>query len=155
MALTATLSRDNAYALRDNLNISEDRFKIAKGSDLLRKELRFSVQSRHDNNLAWTKQVIKLIQDIEVGRAIIYCARIGDCNEVYEALNLKIEEMELDIYHGQLQEDKKIEVLKKWNKGQTRLMIATSAFGMGIDMPDVRLVLHYNFPMNMSKYNIT
>lgn len=86
MALTATLSQDNVYALRNNLNISEDNFEIAKGSDLLRKELCFSVQSRKENNLAWTSDVIILIKSIEVGRAIIYCSRIKDCKDVYEAL---------------------------------------------------------------------
>ncbi|CAG8472823.1 14460_t:CDS:2 [Gigaspora margarita] len=69
MALTATLSQDNVYALRNNLNISEDTFKLQK-----------------------------------------------DCKDVYKALNLKIEEIQLDIYHGQLQEDHKANVMKKWNK---------------------------------------
>ncbi|CAG8806788.1 41393_t:CDS:10, partial [Gigaspora margarita] len=149
MALTATLSQDNVYALRNNLNISEDDFEIAKGSDLLCKELCFSVQSQKENNLAWTSDVIILIKSIEVGCAIIYCSRIKDCKDVYEALNLKIEEIQLDIYHRQLQEDYKANVMKKWNQGKTYLMIATLVFGMGIDIPDVRLVLHYNCPMNM------
>ncbi|RIB12759.1 hypothetical protein C2G38_2199795 [Gigaspora rosea] len=86
----------------------------------------------------------------ENDRIIIYCARIKDCSDVSVMLNQKIEELSLDVYNGQLSENKKSEVIAKWNKGQTWLMIATSAFGLGIDMPNVHLVLHYNFPMNMT-----
>ncbi|CAG8835764.1 19283_t:CDS:2, partial [Gigaspora margarita] len=42
-------------------------------------------------------------------------------------------------------------VIKRWNKKQIHIMIATSAFGLGIDMPDVRLVINYNFPMSMTR----
>ncbi|CAG8822334.1 1327_t:CDS:10, partial [Gigaspora margarita] len=101
MTLIATLSQDNVYALKNNLNISKDNFEIAK--------------------------------------------------DIYEALNLKIEEIQLDIYHEQLQENHKANVMKKWNQGKTHLMIAISAFGMDIDMPDIRLVLHYNCSINMKK----
>ncbi|CAG8844600.1 16530_t:CDS:2, partial [Gigaspora margarita] len=57
----------------------------------------------------------------------------------------------IEVYNGQLPDNQKKDVIKEWNTGQIYLIIATSVFGMGIDIPDVRLVLYYNILMNMSR----
>ncbi|CAG8769607.1 46316_t:CDS:10, partial [Gigaspora margarita] len=148
MALTATLSWDNIIDLRNNLNISAQNFKLVRGKNFLRPELCFSVLDRENSKSDLINQVIDLIKDVEkTDHVIIYCARVDDCSEIYDALCSKMEERKLGKYHGQLLEHVKKEVIEKWNKKQTYIMIATSAFGLGIDMPDVRLVIHYNFPM--------
>ncbi|CAG8800053.1 10425_t:CDS:2, partial [Gigaspora margarita] len=141
---------DKAHSLQINLNFDITRFATIRGSDLFRKELCFSVQSRKDTNLDWADKVVKLIKNIEVpGHTIIYCARVSDSLDVFNILNTKLENLSLDVYNRKLTENEKNNVMKKWNNSQTHLMVATSAFGLGIDMPDVRLVIHYNFPMSM------
>jgi len=56
------------------------------------------------------------------------------------------------IYHGGMNsEDRKL-MLESWMNNSLRLMVATNAFGMGIDKPDVRFVLHYEFPNNLEAY---
>ncbi|CAG8774144.1 45294_t:CDS:10, partial [Gigaspora margarita] len=151
MALTATLSSKDIKNLQNNLNIDDKKFALVRNGNLLRPELSFSVLDRKDINLVWIDQIMSLVKDIEeTGHAIIYCARVKDCTEIREALNLRVEKGTLGIYYGQLTENEKKDTIKRWNKKQICIMIATSAFGLGIDMPDVRLVINYNFLMSMT-----
>ncbi|MDO4614259.1 MAG: ATP-dependent DNA helicase RecQ [Lachnospiraceae bacterium] len=55
-------------------------------------------------------------------------------------------------YHGGMRTDLRSLAQKKWLSGECSLMIATSAFGMGIDKPDVRFVIHYSMPADLSAY---
>lgn len=57
-----------------------------------------------------------------------------------------------DIYHAGLDMDKRNEKQDAWIKGQTKVMVATNAFGMGIDKPDVRFVAHYDVPRTLEAY---
>ncbi len=57
-----------------------------------------------------------------------------------------------EAYHAGLQAETKEERQERWKSGQTRVMVATNAFGMGIDKPDVRLVVHYDLPSSLEEY---
>lgn len=56
------------------------------------------------------------------------------------------------IYHGGMNKEERQKMLTAWLKGESKVMIATNAFGMGIDKPDVRFVLHYEFPASLEAY---
>lgn len=56
------------------------------------------------------------------------------------------------IYHGGMNKEERQKMLTAWLKGESKVMIATNAFGMGIDKPDVRYVLHYEFPASLEAY---
>ncbi len=55
-------------------------------------------------------------------------------------------------YHGGLSTSERDEIQQSWVSGETRIMVATNAFGMGIDKPDVRFVLHFNLPFDLESY---
>lgn len=57
-----------------------------------------------------------------------------------------------DFYHAGLSAEEKAERQNRWKSGQTRIMVATTAFGMGIDKPDVRIVVHYDPPSSLEEY---
>lgn len=57
-----------------------------------------------------------------------------------------------DYYHAGLSVEEKEDKQNKWKSGETRVIVATNAFGMGIDKPDVRVVLHYDCPNSLEEY---
>lgn len=60
--------------------------------------------------------------------------------------------MQADFYHAGLDSHEKTERQDAWKSGQKRIIVATNAFGMGIDKPDVRLVVHYDLPPSLEEY---
>ena len=81
---------------------------------------------------------------------IIYCNTRKNVKELMATLLSK--EISCTIYHGGLQHNERKIALDEWMNGSKKIMIATNAFGMGIDKPDVRFVLHRDFPENLEAY---
>lgn len=84
------------------------------------------------------------------GSSIVYVRSRKRCREISEFL------LSADIpstyYHAGLDFKLKEERQNDWQAGQTRVMVATNAFGMGIDKPDVRVVIHYDLPPSLEEY---
>ena len=76
----------------------------------------------------------------ESGGAIVYCATRRQTEELADFLQAK--EMKANYFHAGLQPEKKKEIQQSFIRGQLHVIAATNAFGMGIDKPDVRLVIH-------------
>ncbi len=81
---------------------------------------------------------------------IIYCAT----RKTVEALTKKLREEEITAtpYHGGMEADERQNNQDDFIYNRARIIVATNAFGMGIDKPDVRFVIHYNMPKNMEAY---
>lgn len=81
---------------------------------------------------------------------IVYCQTRRETKEI--ARLLLAHKFSAGAYHGGMSgEDRKVQ-LDKWMNNEIRIMVATNAFGMGIDKPDVRFVLHYEIPNNIEAY---
>jgi ATP-dependent DNA helicase RecQ len=84
------------------------------------------------------------------GKSIIYVRSRKSCVEISNQLNA------LDIastfYHGGISLEEKTEKMNSWQHGKTPNIVATNAFGMGIDQPDVRLVIHVQLPDSLEAY---
>ena len=81
---------------------------------------------------------------------IIYCGTrkaVKDLAKVFYANKIPAA-----IYHGGMNATERSQALSLWMQGGVSVMIATNAFGMGIDKPNVRYVLHYDFPQNLEAY---
>ena len=94
--------------------------------------------------------IINIYNEIETGKCILYCHSVNGCESLVTELRTKISE-EIAIYHDELSAKQKSDALLNWKTGKIRIMIATNAFGMGINIPDVRIVIHVGLPMSMSK----
>lgn len=84
------------------------------------------------------------------GSGIVYCATVKAAEAVHEALLLARESVAL--YHGKLKADERRTAQDAFMEGKARVMVATNAFGLGIDKPDTRFVLHWQMPAGLDAY---
>lgn len=94
--------------------------------------------------------IIHFCQEHPELTGIIYCNTRKKVKELAAVLIGK--EILCRIYHGGLNHEERRSSLEEWMKGDKKIMIATNAFGMGIDKPNVRFVLHHDFPENLEAY---
>ena len=86
----------------------------------------------------------------EPGGAIVYCATRQGTEEIAEFL--KAQKMTVGYFHSNLRPETKKQVQQSFISGELRVIAATNAFGMGIDKPDVRLVIHADIPGSLENY---
>jgi ATP-dependent DNA helicase RecQ len=73
--------------------------------------------------------------------------------ETFELANfLKEKGFDVDFFHSKIPNDEKNKKQEDWTKSETQIMVSTNAFGMGIDKPDVRAVVHWDFPSGIESY---
>lgn len=84
------------------------------------------------------------------GSAIVYVRSRKRTREIAE--HLKLLGIQATYYHAGLTHQDKEERQNAWQQGEIRVMVATNAFGMGIDKPDVRVVIHFDFPPSLEEY---
>ncbi len=92
---------------------------------------------------------IKILQGTE-GSAIVYCKSRKRTQEIAELL--KQDNISADFYHAGLPQDVRNSRQENWIANTTRVIVCTNAFGMGIDKPDVRLVIHVDCPDSLEHY---
>ena len=94
--------------------------------------------------------LMSYLPETKPGGAIVYCATRRQSEEVAEYLELK--EVAAAYFHAGLPPEAKKEVQRRFIGGELRVIVATNAFGMGIDKPDVRLVIHADIPGSLENY---
>ena len=109
------------------------------------------------NNLAYivrktenkTAELLHILRSMP-GSAIVYVRNRRRTKEITELLNN--EHITADFYHAGLDDATKDIRQHRWQSGESRVMVATNAFGMGIDKPDVRIVIHMDLPDSIEAY---
>lgn len=94
-------------------------------------------------------QLVKILKATS-GSAIVYVRSRRRTREIAEILYK--EGISADFYHAGLAAEDKNDKQNKWKNDTCRVMVATNAFGMGIDKPDVRTVIHYDLPSSLEEY---
>ena len=142
LALTATATPEVVKDIQTRLNFREGNvFRMS----FERKNLAYIVR-KTDNK---TKELLHILQRIS-GSAIIYVRNRRRTKEITELLTN--EGITADFYHAGLDNAVKDLRQKRWQSGEVRVMVATNAFGMVIDKPDVRIVLHLDLPDSPEAY---
>lgn len=142
LALTATATPEVVKDIQSRLNFREENvFRMS----FERKNLAYIVR-KTDNK---TGELLHILRRIE-GSAIIYVRNRRRTKEITELL--MNENITADFYHAGLDNAVKDIRQKRWQNGEVRVMVATNAFGMGIDKPDVRIVIHLDLPDSPEAY---
>ena len=142
LALTATATPEVVKDIQARLNFHEGNvFRMS----FERKNLAYIVR-KTDNK---TSELLHILRRIP-GSAIIYARNRRRTKEITELL--VNEDITADFYHAGLDNAVKDLRQKRWQNGEVRVMVATNAFGMGIDKPDVRIVLHLDLPDSPEAY---
>ena len=86
------------------------------------------------------------------GSAIVYVRNRKRAQELSEWLNCQLSKINWQFHHACLTTKERNERQEAWTRGDTHVIVATNAFGMGIDKPDVRVVIHYDLPSHLESY---
>ena len=145
LALTATANDDVTADIARQLRIPA--VGVLAGSSY-RSNLQFSVETAADDagKLRRTGEIVSAAE----GPAIVYAATVKAAETVHAALLQA--GVAAGLYHGKLPASQRQASQQAFMSGQTAVMVATNAFGLGIDKPDIRLVLHYQMPSGLDVY---
>lgn len=142
LALTATATPEVVKDIQQRLAFKEENvFRMS----FERKNLAYIVRRTESKQ----EELLHILKHVE-GSAIVYAHNRKRTKEYAQLLNEK--GITATFYHAGLSNDTKDLRQKAWVKGETRVMVATNAFGMGIDKPDVRLVVHVDTPDSPEAY---
>ena len=142
-AFTATATDEVRRDIINLLRLNEPKIFIT-GFD--RKNLKITIEKA----VVKKQYILDYINSSEGASGIIYCATRKDVDIIYEMLianNIKGER-----YHAGLNDEERRVAQERFIYDQANVMVATNAFGMGIDKPDIRYVIHYNMPKSLEGY---
>ncbi|CAJ0941023.1 unnamed protein product, partial [Mesorhabditis belari] len=145
VALTATATPRTIVDTRNHLGIPHAKLFI---SSFVRFNLKYDVVPK---NAKKATSIVQKMKQLYPGKAgIIYCLSRAECEKV--ATMLKKEHISADVYHAGLPNERRVQVQHKWLANKFDVICATIAFGMGIDKPDVRFVIHYSLPKSIEGF---
>ena len=145
LALTATATPQVADDIIQQLSLA-DADRVHTGFS--RPSLTFEVRVVDDLKQQ-VKRLLRLIRRVK-GPVIVYCSTVRDVEGLAGALpKLGIK---CGMYHGKLTKYERDDSQRAFMRNQPRIMIATNAFGLGVDKPDIRMVVHFNMPGSIEAY---
>ena len=152
LALTATAKPNVRAEIVDYFQKELDiTLKVFDGGSK-RTNLKFEVvQTSSGEKFSRIHQIVKAdLSEDKPGGAIVYCATRRQAENI--AGFLKEKGVEAEHFHSRLPPETKKNVQESFIRGELRVIVATNAFGMGIDKPDVRLVIHAGIPGSLENY---
>ncbi len=143
IALTATATPKVSEDIQEKLSFKKNK-KIFQKS-FARENLSYSSILEEGKE----QKLLKILKNIK-GSAVVYLRSRIRVEKITKFLYEN--SISVDFYHAGLETDIRNKKQEKWIKGETSVIVATNAFGMGIDKPDVRVVVHLDLPDNLEAY---
>jgi ATP-dependent DNA helicase RecQ len=145
LALTATATDSVLADIVRHLGLREPAcFNLG----IYRPNLQYEVR-RTVSDIAKQQNLVRILREVE-GTGIVYCATVKACEAV--ARVLEAEGIVAGMYHGRLAAARRRDTQDRFMRGELAAIVATNAFGMGIDKPDIRFVVHYDMPGSLESY---
>ncbi|MFV0392480.1 MAG: ATP-dependent DNA helicase RecQ [Paludibacteraceae bacterium] len=142
LALTATATPEVVNDIQDKLLFKE---KNVFRKSFYRSNLAYVVRRAEDKN----EQLLKILQSVK-GSSVVYVRNRKKTKEIADWLNEK--GIAAEHFHAGLNNETKDARQIRWKNDKTRVIVSTNAFGMGIDKPDVRTVIHMDLPDSIEAY---
>lgn len=143
MALTATADDATRQEISSRLNLNDPFYHQASFD---RPNIRYTLYEKFKP----FTQLLQYLKTQDNNSGIIYCTTRKQVEET--AFKLQQQNYSVLGYHGGMEHSERMSVQESFIRGDTDIVVATVAFGMGIDKPDVRFVIHYNIPKNIESY---
>lgn len=147
IALTATATSEVQEDIISKIGLSKSEVKVFH-QGIQRPNLRLECEDIYDEVEALNS--IKKIINEYIGSGIIYFSLIKKLERFSQLLKSK--KISHTIYHGKLEAPKRKQIQRDFFNGKQKLILATNAFGMGIDKPDIRFVIHAEVPSSIESY---
>ncbi|CRG95803.1 ATP-dependent DNA helicase, putative [Plasmodium gallinaceum] len=163
MCLTATCTKNVQSDILKNLNFDLNNCLI-KRSSVNKKNLYYSVKTKTNlyddlkyildipvkKSLERTKKFIDNSKICPYNSTLIYVNSKKECESIHDFL--KDKGLLVSMYHADLSNEEKKDAHEKFLKDEIQIIVATVAFGMGIDKPDIRRIIHYGFARSLEAY---
>lgn len=148
LALTATATQTVRDDIIRQLGM-RDPFVTVTG--FARPNLRFEVVRTVNDSLK--DNIVENILRDTPGSGVIYVATVKEAARLHAQLAEKFDgELRIGLYHGKMASAKRRDTQDKFMSGQIKAIVATNAFGLGVDKQDMRFVIHYHFPGSIESY---
>ncbi|KAJ8670601.1 hypothetical protein QAD02_001860 [Eretmocerus hayati] len=147
MALTATATPEVRTDILKELNMQKPKWFM---SSFNRPNLRYIVESRRSGKNADDDIVDFIVQNYKYACGIVYCISRKDCDSFADTLRKN--GLKALSYHAGLTDNQRFKIQARWLSEEIKIVCATIAFGMGIDKPNVRFVVHAAMPKSIEGY---
>lgn len=143
----ATTATANDRVVNDIVAQLGENLVISRG-ELIRESLAIQVikLQKKEDRLAWLAENIEKMP----GSGVVYCLTKADCDLVTDWLNEN--DIKSEKYYADISKEDKAIVLEKFQQNEIKVLVATVAFGMGYDKPDIGFVIHFQRPANIVSY---
>ncbi|KAJ5826088.1 hypothetical protein N7474_003226 [Penicillium riverlandense] len=148
MALTATATENVKVDVIHNLQMTGCEVFLQSFN---RPNLTYEVRAKGKNDATLASIAETITRSYRNQCGIIYCLSRMTCEKVAKDLNDNYK-IKAKHYHAAMKPDEKARVQNEWQMGRCHVIVATIAFGMGIDKPDVRFVVHHSIPKSLEGY---
>lgn len=149
-AFTATATKMVTHDIIVNLGLNDP---YVSHSSFIKDNLSYRIREKENNRWSYIgNSVAKAIVEMgyKYNTGIIYCLSRKECEYMAKVLNGR--GISADFYHARIPKDHKEVVQTSWLKGETKVIVATIAFALGINKPDVRYVIHTSMPKSIESY---
>jgi ATP-dependent DNA helicase RecQ len=144
LALTATATQEVQDDIVHQLGMQNPHITI---TGFARPNLRFEVKRTVNDSIK--DSVVEQILRESQGSGVLYVATVKEAERLYKMLS---ERHNIGLYHGKRPAAERTAVQEAFMKGEIKAIIATNAFGLGIDKQEIRFVIHYHFPGSIESY---
>ncbi len=143
LALTATADQTTQEDICNQLQLDNPRVFLSSFE-------RKNITTYAHPALKRLDKIASILRDYTEECGIIYCLSRKDTEKVSSKLNMM--GLNTAFYHAGLDAEKRYQVQRDFQNDEIKIIVATIAFGMGIDKPNIRFVIHYNMPKNLEAY---